>query len=921
MDIRKLSPVRVNPVLRHPHEQRVSLDGAWRFRLDPQDQGLSQQWQDDLSRLDAQVAVPGCWQGQGHGHEGTDRTWDFQIEARVYRATYKGTGWYGREFPVPVEWRGRRVWLNFGGVHPSAEVWLNGRRLGENDRPFVPFGFEITGLVVFDRPNALVVRVHEHNRQFGLAFNFQGNWSGLYRGVELTATGAVGIAHCAIYPDGDRKLIRITAELDGAIAAGLELAVSVAAVAGGPETSARQAVAAQTVELTLPIEPVRLWSPDEPNLYRVDVALRQAGRTLDALIERVGFVKLSTRDKHFLINGQPYYMRGTGDFVSCPETGCPDTDRERWRRKLRALREYGYNYVRCQSYLYAPEYFDAADEVGLLIQSEMGMLGPWGGTSPYHVYQWPKPTPDNYPTLKRHWDLSLRRDVNHPSANLYCMSNEYGASTHFPRVAWECYRDTKAVKPTALVIWTDGGYNADLPGDFVNDEAAKDAQCPGPLIQHEYRWWSSYPDVRMRGKYTGALRPYAIDLAIHAARARGLERLLERFAQNSQQLQFLEAKAKMELCRRDNPRLAGICHFNAMDALLSPQGVLTEFYQHKHADSATWLHSNGDTVVLAGLGFDDRVLVGGQTFQTKLSVSDFSHPPLAKPSLQWRLTSGEATLAAGELSYAHQPYVTCAAGEIAVTIPAVERPAVARLEACVKEGSRAFRNQWNLWLLPSQAPLPPGVGVYGQAKYTWLKTLANLPAASPEQGAAGGVGVVLTERLDEPLVRFMRAGGRVVLAASEGLVRPHPPNFGFINYFFCPPANYGPYEDGQNGTIIAEHPMLGDLPHQGFADFQFFRLMDAAPPLDIEPLGLADIEPVIRVIHRYPVCHPLAYLTEGRCGRGGLVLSALELDQKHPEARCLLGAICNYAAGKSFAPKDELSQACVDRLIAATALG
>ena len=119
--------------------------------------------------------------------------------------------------------------------------------------------------------------------------------------------------------------------------------------------------------------------------------------------------------------------------------------------------------------------------------------------------------------------------------------------------------------------------------------------------------------------------------------------------------------------------------------------------------------------------------------------------------------------------------------------------------------------------------------------------------------APGATPVLLAERLDEALVAFMRRGGRVILAAGEGLVRPHVPNFGYVKYFFTPPANYSPYEDGQNGTVITPHPMLGDLPHEGFADWQLFRLIDNAPPLDLEPLGLADADPVVRVIHRYPV--------------------------------------------------------------------
>ena len=67
---------------------------------------------------------------------------------------------------------------------------------------------------------------------------------------------------------------------------------------------------------------------------------------------------------------------------------------------------------------------------------------------------------------------------------------------------------------------------------------------------------------------------------------------------------------------------------------------------------------------------------------------------------------------------------------------------------------------------------------------------------------------------------YLHVGGRVVLAAGEGLVRPHPPNFGYIRYFFTPPANYPKYEDGQNGTIVADHPLLGDFPHQGGQRFR-----------------------------------------------------------------------------------------------------
>lgn len=905
-------PARVNPLLTHPDERRLRLDGTWGFRLDPDDAGVQEQWFAQPATIADPIQVPGCWQGQGYGSEAKDRVWDFALEARTFRATYAGTAWYRTEIHPPAAWRSERLWLNFGGIHPSAEIWLNGVKLGESHLPFAPIGFEVTEALRFGEANSLVVRVHEQDRLFGFAFSWQGNWSGLYRGVELTATGPCFLEECAALPDTAAEAIRIRVKVGGSRPpTGLTLRASARPADGSAApVEASQPVDADEVLLTLPVAHPALWSPETPRLYRVDVALQQGETVLDAQSERTGFVTFATEGKHFHINGEPYYLRGSGDFLSCPETGSPDTDRDRWRKKLQALRDYGYNYVRCQSYVYGPEYYDAADEVGIIVQSEMGMLGAWGSSSQMHVYSWPRPTPDYREQLEQQWNAVVRRDVNHPSANFYCMSNELGDNTFFPEVAWRCNAQTKAIKPTAVVLWTDGGFNEELPEDFVNAEAELDAKCPKPLVQHEYRWWSSFPDVTAMDRYSGAVRPYACDIALEAARRRGQEHLLPTYVAVSQRLQLLEAKAKMELCRRDNPLLAGICHFDAMDANPSPQGIITEFYGRKLADAATWRQTNGDTVILCSLDFADRVLTGGERFRCTLSVSDFSHPPLAHPTLTWRLTAGKDEIGSGRLAYSHQPFRTCGAGDVETLLPAVEHPLALRLSATLAENGRSFTNDWNLWLFPSESPLPAGVEIHGAARASWVQGVSGATASGREAT------VLLAERLDDALLDHLRSGGRAILAVGEAMTRPHQPLFGFCKYFFTPPANYGPYEDGQNGTIIQRHPMLGEFPHDGFADFQFYRLIEEAPPLDLGPLEPMAAEPAIRVIHRYPVLHPLGYLAECRIGRGGLILCSLQLDQALPEARYLLASLCRYAAGEAFSPETALTEKAIRLLTA-----
>jgi hypothetical protein len=224
-----------------------------------------------------------------------------------------------------------------------------------------------------------------------------------------------------------------------------------------------------------------------------------------------------------------------------------------------------------------------------------------------------------------------------------------------------------------------------------------------------------------------------------------------------------------------------------------------------------------------------------------------------------------------------------------------------------------------LWLLPGHVGLPNGTACYGEPRHTWLRSWGQLPRAFGEDLGDVEGRVLLSECLDDSLVEFLQRGGRVVLAAGESLLRPHPPNFGYVKYFFTPPANYPPYEDGQNGTILTDHPLWGDYPHEGYADLQFFRVIEEWPPLDLGPLGLSEGDPVLRVIHRYPVFHSLGYVVERQLGKGRLVLCALGLDQALPEGSYLLAQMCSYMAGEQLEEAPALSEHGVARLVAACA--
>jgi hypothetical protein len=423
-------------------------------------------------------------------------------------------------------------------------------------------------------------------------------------------------------------------------------------------------------------------------------------------------------------------------------------------------------------------------------------------------------------------------------------------------------------------------------------------------------------------RYSGAIRPYAAEIALEAATRHGFSHVLRRAAANSQRVQFQEAKGKMEACRRDRPRMAGICHFNAMDTNPSPQGIINEFYERKFADPETWLQTNGDTVVLSSLGFDDRVLSSGDTLRCSLFVSDFSHPPLESPAIEWQFVSGTENLAEGRVSYCHIPFRTILAGDIGAVIPEVGKPTSATLCVNLREGRRVFLNRWDFWLFPRPASPSTDVSIYGDPQYSWLRNAEGFRRISPENLSKTDQGVILTERFDGAVLRFARNGGRVILVATEGMVRPFPAKLGLEvgRYFFTPPANYPPYEAGHNGTVVLDHPLLGDFPHEGFADLSFYRMMAECPPLDLEPFGLADEDPIVRAIHSYPVGRPLGYLAERSIGKGTVILSALDLDPAWPDSRYLLSQMIAYAAGTDSRPAETLPDAAIEALMEATEL-
>src|SRR6185503_17666406 len=118
-------------------------DGFWEFSYDPKDVGVKQRWFDGRRKLSEKTRVPGTPHAERHPSAGpaAEVTWtppshrkrrgfEAEGEPAALQAGLKhpslATAWHINRFKVPSNWRGKSVWLHFGGVTPAADFWLNG---------------------------------------------------------------------------------------------------------------------------------------------------------------------------------------------------------------------------------------------------------------------------------------------------------------------------------------------------------------------------------------------------------------------------------------------------------------------------------------------------------------------------------------------------------------------------------------------------------------------------------------------------------------------------------------------------------------------------------------------------------------------------------------------------------------------------
>lgn len=903
-------------------EALLPLGGKWRFALDRDDKGIGEQWFNHT--LEEEIQLPGALQNQGFGDDiSVDTQWTGHSGAGKWRTLpiytkyrepgnikvpfflqpekhYVGTAWYQRDVEIPADWLGRRVVLTLGRPHWATQVWLDDRPLGTNVSLFTPHVYDM-GIRVTPGRHRLTVRVDNRlqvdigERAHSVSDESQGNWNGIIGELKLSTTTPVWIENVQTYPDVSQKTARLEIHIGNSTGKSGKGILTVGDILQPVEWS--ESGGAATMEVPLGTG-AQLWDEFHPELQHLVVKL--AGNHAEDEYKVVfGLREIKSKDRQFLLNGRPIFLRGTLECCVFPLTGYPPTDVESWKRILNICRAHGLNHIRFHSWCPPEAAFVAADELGFYYQIELA----WntknlGDGSPLDQWLYDEgarvlKTYGNHPSFMfmpygnepggknlrewfskwvRHWkETDPRRLYTTAAGWSFILENQYniGMDLRGPKGWFGLdYRDVLAKQP----LLKKSPDQPSLPIEV-------------PFVVHEMGQWCVYPDFDEMSKYTGPLKPKNFEIFRDSLAEHGMSDQWKNFFMASGKLQVLCYKEEIEAALR-TPGIGGIQLLDLHDfpgqgtALV---GVLDPFWDSKpYATAAEYRRFYNTTVPLARLL--RRTWTTTETLTADVEVAHYGETPLVDARPYWKVLAADGhVVAGGELPTRTIPFGSGnTLGKI--SLPLDKLPAPEQYKLVVGLEGTPFENDWNFWVYPDVQPAPPA-------------------------------DVLMAQSFDEN-VRKRLAGGGKVLLASGGL--------GFVNSILAiHPIFWNRYMIASQkshtlGLLCdSKHPALAQFPTDFYQDWQWNDILTSGHGIVMDTLP-RDLKPIVQPIDDWNTNRKFGLLFECRVGKGKLLVCTADLTkdpERRPAARQLRNSLLAYAASDAFDPKVEVPEALLEKLL------
>lgn len=334
-----------------------------------------------------------------------------KLESMVMNGQFLGEVVYRKRFDYKLP-KGRRLVLHFEGAMHTANVVLNGQGIGTHVGGYLPFEIDLTAAL---QDSSNVLEVFLDNREDpsippgkpikDLDFYYH---AGIYRNLWLEEVSGVQIQYPyfqTISANAQIAEIKLDFELkyqpDWII-----LPIQVQAKLGETiiELQNEQFIDSTNTIIykgSLNLNNPRLWSPTDPNLYDLSIHIIYANDTLAREEMKVGIRKPELRADGFYLNGTKLFLSGTNRHQEYPYVGYAVPDNAQ-KRDAQLIKDAGFNFVRLSHYPQALAFYEACDELGIIV---MDAIAGWQffGPSPFEQ------------RCKKDLKALILRDRSHPS--------------------------------------------------------------------------------------------------------------------------------------------------------------------------------------------------------------------------------------------------------------------------------------------------------------------------------------------------------------------------------------------------------------------------------------------------------------------------------------------------------------------------
>jgi beta-galactosidase len=392
--------------------EETRLDSDWRFIKGDAAGAADPEW---IVTNWETISLPHSW------------GWEDAQRGKNY---YRGPGWYRRELVVQPQ-NGKRYFLRFEAAGSVADVYLNGKLLGQHRGAFGAFAYEITRGLSRNGTNLLAVRVS--NAAEPDIAPLSGDFcvfGGLYRPVHLIETGeenftltdhgSPGVAWLQTSVTKSQATVDIKAQISNGTRRNqsLKFVASVLDASGKRIATGEQPIVLMSnvtapFSLRVVVPEPHLWNGrQDPYLYRAIVELRSTDTLVDSVEQPLGLRFYSIDpDKGFFLNGEPYHLHGVNRHQDRPDKGWALTEADQ-DEDIRLIQEIGATVVRCAHYQHSDYFYSLCDKAGILVWAEIPQVDKIGGD-------------EMFAETSRSQLLDLiRQNINHPAIFTWSLFNE-----------------------------------------------------------------------------------------------------------------------------------------------------------------------------------------------------------------------------------------------------------------------------------------------------------------------------------------------------------------------------------------------------------------------------------------------------------------------------------------------------------------